>query len=490
MSTGDDGSRGGRRRGHLRGVRGDATSTTGTTTDETTSDQAGGDVDVDDNSFSVPDLLATDALLDRLGRHEATTGDLSDAVARLLDSYALHADPETAGVRPVELPDLDGAGLAPEHVPAPRVLLARRRTLQRLGRGTVAAAAVLTLLGGTAAAAATGVGPLGDRDGRVAASFASQLPGWFPDTVFQAFAGTPAERVQRELSQVQALAQAGDDESASARLKNLRRQLDGADVDAAVVQRVDEALAVLAAEGDLTGVALDAPTGSPTASPTGSPTGTTLADVAVVATPTPAWAPTRQAERPTATPSPSATGGADGTGPTGPTGAAGSATPPRATGTSPAVPVVPVVPNAPAGGSGDAPAGPSAPTGPPQAPGSSAPADTPTAPATDVPTQEPTGTPTQEPTEVPTQDPDVTPTDPVPSAEPTTDQTPGATPPDPGAATGPAPGTDEPAVATPTLPAVVEPSPSAGLVPVPGTADPAPSGTGVPDASDEAPAGS
>ncbi len=81
---------------------------------------------MDDNSFSVPDLLATDALLDRLGRHEATGGDLADAVARLLDSYALHADPETAGVRPVELPDLDAElEHEPAHVPAPRVLLAR-----------------------------------------------------------------------------------------------------------------------------------------------------------------------------------------------------------------------------------------------------------------------------------------------------------------------------------------------------------------------------
>ena len=147
----------GRRRGHLRGVRGEAGRTPdGSTRDdetyETHDDFELGGGSVDDNSFSVPDLLATDALLDRLGRHEATGGDLADAVARLLDSYALHADPETAGVRPVELPDLDThVEQEPAHVPAPRVLLARRRTIQRLGRGTVAAAAVLTLLGGTAA---------------------------------------------------------------------------------------------------------------------------------------------------------------------------------------------------------------------------------------------------------------------------------------------------------------------------------------------------
>ncbi len=357
MSGGDTtGGPTGRRRGHLRGVRGqagqtpDGSTTTRRDDDETHDEFELGGGTVDDNSFSVPDLLATDALLDRLGRHEATGGDLADAVARLLDSYALHADPETAGVRPVELPDLDAElEHEPAHVPAPRVLLARRRTIQRLGRGTVAAAAVLTLLGGTAAAAATSVSPLGGPGGSVSASIASQLPGWFPDTVFSVFAGSPTERAQREIVQAQAAALAGDSEGAKARLKYLQRQLDDTSVDPQVVQQVQQVLAALE-DDDLDSVAGSVPTGSPTGSPTASPspTGTSLVDVATV-TPTASpntWRVPLQPGRTTGTatsapttPSPSVpTAGDPATG----------GTPPRTS--TPVTSSPPVVQNPPAGG--------------------------------------------------------------------------------------------------------------------------------------------
>ncbi|NAZ78399.1 hypothetical protein GTQ99_23750, partial [Kineococcus sp. T13] len=198
--------------------------------------------------FSVPDLLATDALLDRLGAHRATDGDLGDTVARLLDAYALHADPDTAGVRHLPIDEIVAASEAepePGPVEAPRVLLARRRTLQRLGRGGAATAAVLALLGGTAAAAATGAGSLGARGGPVSTAVSAQLPEWFPDTVFTAIAGTPTERAQRELQQAVREARAGDPEAALARVSNLHEQLAAADIDGALAAAVASTLVAL-----------------------------------------------------------------------------------------------------------------------------------------------------------------------------------------------------------------------------------------------------
>ena len=272
----------------------------------------------DDGSVSLPDLLATDALLDRLGRHDATAADLRDGLARLLDSYALHADPETAGVRPVEIPDL-GTGaedLTATTPRSPRVLTASRRTLQRVGRGTAAAAAVLALLGGTAAAAATGTGSLTGPDRGTAAAAAAQLPGWFPDTVFRAFGGTPEQRVARELAQAQKEFDAGDHRAALARVQNLAEQLSGSDaVDEDLATTVTQTLDALRAAGP-DDVAVD-PGSAPVPSdaPTPGPTGTSLADVVEAATapatpspgPTPTWAvplrpaPTGAAAPPAAT---------------------------------------------------------------------------------------------------------------------------------------------------------------------------------------------
>ncbi|NAZ85614.1 hypothetical protein GTR00_05775, partial [Kineococcus sp. T90] len=177
---------------------------------------------------TVPELLATDALLDRLGAHRATEGDLGDTVVRLLDAYALHADPETAGVRPVQLPrDLRGApAQAPaEPAAAPRVLVARRRTLERLGRGAAASAAVLALLGGTAAAAATG-GHHADPTARTVQSpVASVLPGWFPDEVMEVLGGTVKQRVDRELDLARADARSGRPEAAVQRVSKVLTDL-------------------------------------------------------------------------------------------------------------------------------------------------------------------------------------------------------------------------------------------------------------------------
>ncbi|NAZ82519.1 hypothetical protein GTR02_11875, partial [Kineococcus sp. R8] len=177
---------------------------------------------------TVPDLLATDALLDRLGRHEATDGDLRDAVSLLLDRYALHADPETAGVRGLELPrveDLPGEPPATATSPdAPRVLLARRRTVERLGRGTAAACAVLALFGGTAAVAATGgadvtgsaaAEPIAGGDGAPGFRLGGTFTSWLT--------GTPEDRAESALRRLTEQATEGDPEKAAAAAAAARR---------------------------------------------------------------------------------------------------------------------------------------------------------------------------------------------------------------------------------------------------------------------------
>jgi len=429
---------------------------------------------VNDDSFSVPDLLATDALLDRLGRHESTDGDLRDTVARILDAYALHADPETAGVRPVELPDLDTVVPVLPTASEPRVLLARRRTLQRVGRGTAAAAAVLALLGGTAAAAATGAGPLGERQGEVAVSVASQLPGWFPDTVYRAFGGTPEQRVERELDKARAEAQGGDSESAKARLQNLQEQLGGSVVSTDLALEVDQTLA------DIEDGQVAAPSALPTGAPTASPTGSTLADVVKQGAPTTSpnvWTgvpllPGRTTGTGSATASPTTPVSVPTTAPSTGTASSGQSSgttvttsPPR----SSTAPVVPVVPPA---------------TSTPQNPTQTPP---PTGTATDTPTDSPTetptdsGTPTETPSESVTTAPVLTPSDPATTA-PTTGPVPAQEPTDGDEETSV--GTDPIEVVTPTLPVVIEPSPSAGVVPSPSDS-PSPS-----ESPSESPSGS
>ncbi|PRY15828.1 hypothetical protein [Kineococcus rhizosphaerae] len=431
---------------------------------------------MDDDSFSVPDLLATDALLDRLGRHESTESDLRDAVARLLDSYALHADPETAGVRPVDLPGLEAVVAEAATAPAPsapRILLAQRRTLQRLGRGTAAAAAVLALLGGTAAAAATGAGPLGEQTDGGTTSFAAQLPGWFPDTVFNAFGGTPTERVQRELKQARKEAASGDSEAATARLQNLQRQIGDSSVvavvDPSVVDEVNQTLATL--EDDSSAFAVPSTGATAPATAPVTPGGTSLADVATTPSPSaPSWVaplkPGRTTE--TAPPEPTAPAPGSGSAPVATTGGSAGTTPGRG-GTVPVVPVVPPT-TAPTGATG--PGGSTGSTGSPGSP-TDQPTDTgtPTDPGTGTATGTPTDTATGTPTDTATDTPTGTPTD---TATGTPTDTATGTPTDtatsaPTDGTGGAPGATDPVVVvTPTLPVVVEPSPSTGPVPVPG----------------------
>ncbi|MFD0483537.1 hypothetical protein ACFQ46_13110 [Kineococcus sp. GCM10028916] len=447
------------RAGHLRGVRGSATNDA--------NDLIGrGGGDVDDAFVSVPDLLATDALLDRLGSHDTTDADLRDAVARLLDSYALHADPLTAGVRPVQVPDLAlEVEDLPAPVPAPRVLLASRRTLRRIGHGGAAAAAVLALLGGTAAAAATGAGSIAGQDGRTGSSAAAQLPGWFPDTVFRAFGGTPEQRVEREVAQAKQEARSGDSQAAIARMTNLAKQIDASgEVDPAVAATVTQTLTALQSDVDGTAVG---PTSAPAPSsvppspapPTPTPGGTSLADVVNAASPTPSstpWVPT-QTPVPTTAPT-GATGTATGT----PGGAPGSSTssPGRGSGSSsssssnPVVPpyVPPVVTEVPSGSV----------TTPP----------TVTPPPTDTPTQSPSDPSTGSPSD-PGTSAAPTETTTSPEAPPSATTDPVVPPPsDPVTDTPPPVVTDPVVVVTPTLPVVVEPSPSAGAEPSPGVVDP------------------
>jgi len=175
---------------------------------------------------TVPDLLATDALLDRLGRHEATAGDLRDTVARLLHGFALHADPETAGVRGLPLPDVaDLPAASADGAPgAPRVLVARRRTIERLGRGTAAACAVLALFGGTAAVAATGGGTsLLPRPAAGVAAGAGAPTFSIGGSIITFITGSTEDRAASALQRLTEQATGGDTQQAAAAAQAARR---------------------------------------------------------------------------------------------------------------------------------------------------------------------------------------------------------------------------------------------------------------------------
>ncbi|WP_432493991.1 hypothetical protein [Kineococcus gypseus] len=357
---------------------------------------------------TVPELLATDALLDRLGAHRATEGDLADTVARLLDAYATHADPETAGVRPLELPEpAPGEELpAAPGAPAPRVLVARRRTLERLGRGTAAACAVLALLGGTAAAAATGGSGLTGSATAIGSPVTAVLPEWFGDRVMQALGGTAKQRVEREVRQAQVVAERGNRQAAVERLGSFLERLRSAEGDPQLVRQVEYTLRRLERETPVP-LAVDAPSSTSStglASPDGTASVTLpeLVQSSGDASATPS-APTTEATpaavgaavdapddgSPTSPrPVPSTTGGTGGTG--------GPSTP------------LPAQPTR--GGGAGSPSTGSPSTGSPSTP-TRTPAQTPTGTPTGTPTDTPTGTPTDSPTGTPTDDPTGTPTD-------------------------------------------------------------------------------
>ncbi|WP_432483526.1 hypothetical protein [Kineococcus esterisolvens] len=317
-------------RGHLRGDRGHLRGGRGLPT--------------------VPDLLATDALLDRLGSHRAGEDDLQDTVARLLNSYALHADPLTAGARALELPVVEGAGApaggSSPAAPEPRVLMARRRTLERLGRGTAAACAVLALLGGTAAAAATSGGHPDAVAGEVASPVTANLPAWFPDRVLEALGGTVKQRVQRELAQARADASSGEHEEAVERVSEVLTTLRTVDGDPQLVRSVQDALEQLQEQAAAAGVPVTGPAPAGASAPTGVPAPPrTLPGLVAAATPTVGatsrWvapmAPEQPGEGTTQSPG-------DGTlSPTAPRPSTGT--------TAPTAPAVPSAPASPSGGS-------------------------------------------------------------------------------------------------------------------------------------------
>lgn len=403
--------------------------------------------EVRDGLPTVPELLATDSLLDRLGRHQTTEGDLDDAVARILDTYARNADPETAGVRPLQLPALAEVLAEPETPQAapvrePRVLTARRRTLERIGRGGLAAAAVLALMGGTAAAAATGGGALhgpAGATGAVSASVSAGLPDWVPDAVFEVFGGTTEQRASNTLAQARQLASSGDPEDrakALATATQVVEDLKSADAPLSVLASAQAAVANL---GTTAGpVAAQVPGATPdTFLETIAGTNRTVA----VPSPSSAW------RAPLVTPTPAPTD-VPTTTPT-PTGSPTTAPVPAPVTTRPVTPAPSTPPSS----------APSTSTPVTPAPTSGGGTSVPTSPAP----ADPTATP--EPTGTPTEGTTTSPEEPVTPSTPVTG--------DPVAPTGEDGGTTpvvEPVVTTDpvvsTSPVVV-PSPEAGVAPSP-----------------------
>ncbi|MFB9377326.1 hypothetical protein ACFFKU_15415 [Kineococcus gynurae] len=366
---------------------------------------------------SVPDLLETDALLDRLGSHESTDADLQDPVGRLLHGFALFSDPFTAGARPVvvELPAAEADEAAPVEVPAPRVLVARRSALQTFGRGTAAACAIVGLFAGTAAAASTSTDALGTLTQRVSASADAARPS-VPAPILEFFAGSPEERVIKVVQRAKVSASVGNVAGAQAQVAAVAEQLDAASRDPGLIQggllgedptalgllleTVNAAATDLAVSGEISEETAAGLEVLPTAAPAPAQTPQTLTDVIIAgitqsATPGP-YAPLSPTASPSApfTPRPSSPV-ATPTGEPAPEPTAPVATTPDGTPVSPA----------PTGGVGT-------PT--------TEPPPTTTPPTTD-PTDPPTTTP--DPTEPPTTTPD--PTDPpTATPEPTRPETP------------------------------------------------------------------
>ncbi|WP_432548705.1 hypothetical protein [Kineococcus sp. SYSU DK004] len=386
-----------------------------------------------DAAPTVPELLATDALLDRLGSHTATEEDLRDVLARVLDGYALHADPRTAGVRPLQLPEeLPAPGAEPPgevragHL---RVLTARRRTLRRAARGGAAVAAALALLGGTAAAAATHRAPA-----TVEESLATerQVPSWLPTQVYEVFGPSRDQLVQQEVARASAAASAGETDVAVQRVRDLVRLLESGGADPALVAEASSAfleisrgaaVAVGAGAADDPAAVPGAPAAtklpelvraSRTAAPVLAPVllypPSTVAPTRPPATDGPTTAPTRPPATTPAQPSPSAPPQTQAPAPT-PTQTSPQAPSPTRPPTQAPSPVVPpVTPSTP----------PVTPTTPPPVttpPTSTPPTSTPptSVPPTSSPGEEPTGTPGDTAAPGPTEVPGGTPTAPVTS---------------------------------------------------------------------------
>ncbi|WP_369069349.1 hypothetical protein [Kineococcus terrestris] len=417
---------------------------------------------------TVPELLATDALLDRLGNHTATEEDLRDVLARVLDGYALHADPRTAGVRAVPLP---------EELPAPeaeppgevraghlRVLTARRRTLQRAARGGAAVAAALALLGGTAAAAATHRAPATVEESLAAER---QVPSWLPTQVYEVFGPSRDQLVQQEVARASAAASAGETDVAVQRVRDLVRLLESGGADPALVAEASSAFvelsrtAAVAVGASATGDPAAVPGASAVAklpelvraSRTAAPVQTpvllyppsTAAPTRPPATDGPTTAPTRPPASSPAQPSPSAPPQTQAPAPTQTSPQAPSPTRPPSQAPAPVVP--PVTPSTP----------PVTPTTPPVTPTTPPPVTSPptSVPPTGTPGEEPTGTPGDTAAPGPTEVPGGTPTDPVTS---------------PGGQQGEGP------VATPST-ALAVPSPSPSPQPTSSTGAAVPTGT-------------
>ncbi|NIZ91996.1 hypothetical protein [Kineococcus rubinsiae] len=419
---------------------------------------------------TVPDLLATDALLDRLGRHQATEGDLRDTVAGLLDRFARHADPETAGVRGLELPTVEDLPAAPVTSDAPRVLLARRRTIERLGRGTAAACAVLALFGGTAAVAATGGSALPSLPAIAPAASADGQPLSIGGSILTFITGTTEDRAEATLHRLRAQATGGDRGqavAAAAAARQLAQDLRASGASAVVVARADDFAeriqGALTSGGDVDqALAATAPPQGVAVGPFPAPP--TVSTLPYVITegfrrtaggapgiPGVPWAPRSPTAAPTASPGSS----------TPPAEAPSSSVPvpsPSSTAVVPAPPRSEPAPTRTGGGSSSSSGGSSAgPTSPAPAPSSSSPVVTPPTPTTEAPV------PTSEPVP-PTSDPVVTPPPLATEPPPTTEPEP-TTPTAPPTAVEPSP-TDAPPVSS-------EPTPSE--VPVPTEEPPAPS---------------